>query len=232
MAMPVGPTSMMMVMMVMWKNKQDAVLRTALRARTKTIVNNAAAALDVGHIVMLLPSVLTTWFIPLIALLPDSSLFYDYASSSGTRDRLLDSRSSLRFELRHLHAVSPTTARVVFADVGPASSEGQSTGKEDVTSYTLQTLSIKSFRRPRRAARLSTIVTDDWEEKQILGPDVERRETLLQLAKMSNNAYVMPNDSAWYDLGNSWTPVIKNDYPHCPTIEDYSIDVSSRLETR
>jgi hypothetical protein len=40
-----------------------------------------------------------------------------------------------------------------------------------------------------------------------MGPDVESRATLLELAKMTNNAYVEPDDPAWYDLGANWNDV-------------------------
>jgi len=48
-----------------------------------------------------------------------------------------------------------------------------------------------------------------WDEEEIVGPDVESRETLLELAKMTNNAYIEPDDSQWYDLGGVWN----NSYP-------------------
>ncbi|KJA19504.1 hypothetical protein HYPSUDRAFT_69247 [Hypholoma sublateritium FD-334 SS-4] len=44
----------------------------------------------------------------------------------------------------------------------------------------------------------------DWFPDEIEGPDVEVRETLLELAKMTNNAYVEPDDPAWYDLEGRW----------------------------
>jgi len=47
----------------------------------------------------------------------------------------------------------------------------------------------------------------DWLEDEIIGPDVEKRETLLELAKMTNNAYVEPEDPAWYELGSEWNVV-------------------------
>jgi lipase ATG15 len=46
-----------------------------------------------------------------------------------------------------------------------------------------------------------------WDEEEIIGPDVESRETLLTLAKMTNNAYVEPDDPGWYDLGGDWNVV-------------------------
>ncbi len=48
-----------------------------------------------------------------------------------------------------------------------------------------------------------------WDEDVIIGPDVESRETLLLLAKMTNNAYVETNDTAWYELGDDW-PVVSS----------------------
>jgi putative lipase involved disintegration of autophagic bodies len=47
----------------------------------------------------------------------------------------------------------------------------------------------------------------NWEEEEIIGPDVEKRETLLLLAKMANDAYVEPNDPAWYELPGEWNIV-------------------------
>jgi putative lipase involved disintegration of autophagic bodies len=40
-----------------------------------------------------------------------------------------------------------------------------------------------------------------------MGPDVESREALLELAKMTNNAYVEPQDPYWYDLRGNWSEV-------------------------
>ena len=47
----------------------------------------------------------------------------------------------------------------------------------------------------------------DWNEEEIIGPDVESRETLLILAKMTSNAYLQPDDKGWYPLGENWTTV-------------------------
>jgi lipase ATG15 len=46
-----------------------------------------------------------------------------------------------------------------------------------------------------------------WQEDEVPGPDVESRETLLELAKMTHNAYMDPNDPAWYELDGNWTVV-------------------------
>ena len=46
-----------------------------------------------------------------------------------------------------------------------------------------------------------------WDEIEVEGPDVEDRETLLLLAKMTNNAYLMPDEQGWYPLGDHWNVV-------------------------
>ncbi|KAH9989434.1 hypothetical protein BJV77DRAFT_963908 [Russula vinacea] len=43
-----------------------------------------------------------------------------------------------------------------------------------------------------------------WEEDEIPGPDVSKRETLLLLAKMTSNAYIEPNTDGWYNLTDEW----------------------------
>ena len=47
----------------------------------------------------------------------------------------------------------------------------------------------------------------DWKEDEIIGPNVESRETLLELAKMTNNAYLEPDDAGWYSLNETWNVV-------------------------
>ena len=40
----------------------------------------------------------------------------------------------------------------------------------------------------------------DWEDVEVLGPDVTDRQTLISLAKMSSNAYVTPDGGEWWPL--------------------------------
>ena len=47
----------------------------------------------------------------------------------------------------------------------------------------------------------------EWDDEEIEGPNVEDRQTLLMLAKMTYNAYVEPQDKDWYDLGEGWPTV-------------------------
>ncbi|CAH6718609.1 putative lipase Atg15p [[Candida] jaroonii] len=56
-------------------------------------------------------------------------------------------------------------------------------------------------------------ITLDWEDEEVLLPDVNDKETLVTLALMSSNAYVKyPIDddgkkaSDWYDIGEPWVP--------------------------
>lgn len=119
----------------------------------------------------------------------------------------------LQLELRHQHALSPD-AHVVFSDVPQAPRSAITEGNG--TTYTIKTKKISSFRPPsfraHEAARTRSIrhaqSTDlPWWEEEIVGPDVEHRETLLELAKMTNNAYVTPDDAAWYELRDEWDNV-------------------------
>jgi len=43
-----------------------------------------------------------------------------------------------------------------------------------------------------------------WNRVEVEGPDVEDRLTLLELAKMTGNAYALPGHSNWYDLEDKW----------------------------
>jgi len=113
---------------------------------------------------------------------------------------------SLRFELRHYHALSPDN-HVVFSDVPPAAQLTK-------TPYVVRTRSITTFRPSSldqfNLARSHLRRTEDWdaqlwEEDEVIGPDVENRSTLLELAKMTNNAYVKPDSHDWYKLERNWT---------------------------
>lgn len=47
----------------------------------------------------------------------------------------------------------------------------------------------------------------DWQEDEVPGPDVMRRETLLLLAKMTSNTYFQPYKRGWYNLTDDWNVV-------------------------
>ena len=159
----------------------------------------------------MLSSILSTLFFPLF-LHPFLSNDIPMPPQPTQRD------NSLKFELRHYHAVS-ADARVVFADV-PSSAQLTD------TPYVIRTRSISTFRPPSfddflRVRSLSwqkgeaaAAETLRWDEEETTAPDVESRETLHLLAKMTNNAYVEPGSAEWYELDGEWTVVRHALYLH------------------
>ena len=120
----------------------------------------------------------------------------------------------LTFQLRHLHAVSEH-GHVLLSDVDRTSHVGNLTTYAS-EEYTIDTRLLSSFRPPSfdavrnaryRSMKFGQTTLLDWGEEEIAGPDVESRETLLVLAKMTNNAYLQPDEKEWYPLGGNWTTV-------------------------
>jgi putative lipase involved disintegration of autophagic bodies len=54
---------------------------------------------------------------------------------------------------------------------------------------------------PGRNAQVSTL---GWELKPVPAPDVTDSDTVLGLAKMTNNAYAHEGDKDWYELDGHW----------------------------
>ncbi|KAI8989698.1 alpha/beta-hydrolase [Trametes punicea] len=44
----------------------------------------------------------------------------------------------------------------------------------------------------------------EWDEVQVLAPDIEDKHTLSQLARMTGNAYALPGRKNWYDIDPAW----------------------------
>jgi lipase ATG15 len=134
---------------------------------------------------------------------------------------------TLEFELRHLHAVSPA-GHVLFATPSQQEVQLHATSfniNVNEQHHTLHTRPVKTYRpgarsfdafssrtthphqhafnsyRPNKGVELLR-----WDEDEVPGPDVTRRDTLLTLAKMTSNAYY-PNstETGWWDLGGNWT---------------------------
>ncbi|KAF8802495.1 alpha/beta-hydrolase [Phlegmacium glaucopus] len=121
-------------------------------------------------------------------------------------------RDTLKFELRHLHAVSSSSPTVIFSDVSLPASLSDPSGSTKAT-YSIQTSSTKTYRPSSHAsysnARLRSLRFGenewvDWEEDEIIGPNVESRETLLELARMASNGYLQPNGTGWYNLNGTF----------------------------
>lgn len=47
----------------------------------------------------------------------------------------------------------------------------------------------------------------EWDEDEVPGPDVEDRETLLELAKMTSNSYIQSGEVGWYNMSDEWRNV-------------------------
>lgn len=111
---------------------------------------------------------------------------------------------TLDFRLRHAHSSSLNdSTRVIFNDVPPHLAETSEM-------YSVQTRSVRTHKPPSltsfNSARWAA-QSPPWREEYVVGPDVERRETLRQLAKMTSNSYYKPNTTDWYDLGPDWNKV-------------------------
>ncbi|KAH9168814.1 alpha/beta-hydrolase [Lactarius sanguifluus] len=120
--------------------------------------------------------------------------------------------NALDFRLRHMHATT-SSARVYFADLPPGG-PGAASSSSDIASppVSIRTSPVRTARPPSfaaiaRARHMSMrgqSAALDWDEDDVLGPDVTRRETLLLLAKMTSDAYFMPGASGWYNLTDEW----------------------------
>lgn len=114
--------------------------------------------------------------------------------------------TSLTFQLRHQHGVT-NESRIIFSDV-PQSFTAET--------YKISTANVKAFRpqsftafgnaRTRSMRHMQTEPLDWWDE-DVPGPDVSKRENLLQLANMTYNSYFEVGHKDWYDLGPGWNVV-------------------------
>ena len=113
---------------------------------------------------------------------------------------------ALTFRLRHFHAVTPS-AYVYFADAPPLSTLNADTHPLSISTAPVRTsrpISASAFSEARALSMRGQSMALDWEDHEIPGPDVSKRETLLLLAKMTSNAYVEPDTDAWYNLTDEW----------------------------
>jgi hypothetical protein len=121
-------------------------------------------------------------------------------------DEPLNGATPLRFQLRHQHAVS-NGSRVVFSDVVSSfASESYAVSAQDFDSH--RPASYSAFDRARlRSMRYMQSERVAWDNVKMLGPNVQSRETLLQLAQMTHNSYFESGHPHWYDLGERWNTV-------------------------
>jgi len=115
-------------------------------------------------------------------------------------------RETLNFRLRHFHAVTPS-AEVYFADVPSHSSLHAEAPPFSIPISSVRTVrprSAAAFAQARALSMRGQSATLDWDDDEIPGPNVSKRETLHLLAKMTSNAYVEPNTDWWYNLTDEW----------------------------
>jgi lipase ATG15 len=72
-----------------------------------------------------------------------------------------------------------------------------------VPSWTLKAVPTTVY-RPRYLQDLHDI---PWDLIEVLGPDIEDKHTLSQLARISGNAYALPGQKNWYDIDSAWNTV-------------------------
>jgi lipase ATG15 len=121
------------------------------------------------------------------------------------------SRNFLQFNLRHEHAVASMN-HIVFANVPKSIHQWQSKHQPFITNTSsIRTYYPSSFaaysNAIHRSVRHSQSSLLDWRDDEVQGPDVDSRETVLTLAKMTYDAYLEPSDREWYELGSDWNYV-------------------------
>ena len=92
----------------------------------------------------------------------------------------------------------------------------QSSFSAEQPTYTLHAVPTTIY-RPRSSeallqARLRSLIhaqseAVEWDRVEVLGPDVEDRHTLVQLARMAANAYAKLGEKNWYDIDPAWNIV-------------------------
>lgn len=73
-----------------------------------------------------------------------------------------------------------------------------------VPSWTLKAVPTTVY-RPRYLQDLHNNIP--WDPIDVLGPDIEDKHTLSQLARISGNAYALPGQKNWYDIDSAWNIV-------------------------
>jgi hypothetical protein len=99
---------------------------------------------------------------------------------------------SLTFQLRHEHGLT-NNSRIVFSDI-PTTRVAALAGAYEI--------------KTRRIGLHRPTTSSIWDKVEVPGPNITDRETLLQLAMMTNNAYSHdPSSKEWYDVGPNWNSV-------------------------
>jgi hypothetical protein len=113
--------------------------------------------------------------------------------------------AELAFNLVHSISTAPSSHRgphILFRDEHPPDS---------LTRTPLRTnrINVHCPRKQSLVNQYSFVSSglDDWDSIEVDAPDVEDRLTLLELAKMTGNAYAKKGQKNWYDVGQNWNMV-------------------------
>lgn len=160
------------------------------------------------------------------------SLLTLFVSLSVSSSFALDAQT---FTLRHVHATHADSGRIRWADVPEDVVTTSLLSAETIDGSSTHTHSLETQRttihrpisqaafhaarlRSRRSRKEQSVLSRiglsqewgqslGWDEDDVEGPAIDKRETVLALAKMTNNAYLSPGEAGWYDLGGNWTAV-------------------------
>jgi len=115
-----------------------------------------------------------------------------------------DSQLSFKFELRHLHSF--WRPRPLLRCSQQHSELVKHTPETRNITCTHRSRSRESFVQARwRSMHIRQSMQLPWDENEVDRPNVEDRETLLTLPKMTYNAYAERADPDRYDLGENWS---------------------------
>ncbi len=126
---------------------------------------------------------------------------------SLTQDNSIIPEDNLRF--------SPT-------DVYPLPNTAAALKARPTTVYRPRSLeALRNARTRSMRYQESPVEPIEWDIKEVLGPDIEDRHTLAQLARMSGNAYALPGRPNWYEVDQAWNQVCISNF-NFKEFTDYS----------
>lgn len=114
--------------------------------------------------------------------------------------------SSVSFGLRHTYSQSDESASPSFAHVEQSHLQATHTLQARPTTVYRPRSQAALERARLRSLHHAESEKVEWDEVDILGPDIENRHTLSQLARMTGNAYALPG-RGWYDIDQTWNTV-------------------------
>ncbi|KAI0362416.1 alpha/beta-hydrolase [Trametes cingulata] len=120
-------------------------------------------------------------------------------------------RTPIAFELQHEYRPQlrddlddPSQVSFDIADIGSAPSSSVLTLEARPTTVYRPRSPVDLQRARLRSLRSQEDEPVEWEEVQVLGPNIENKHTLSQLARMTGNAYALPGRKNWYDIDPAW----------------------------